>query len=79
MTEYNVYEAKTNFSKIIRQLESKEEDFIIISKKGRPTLKVTLYDNNGRENLFGCAKGMFDIPDNFDDIDIESDFDGEIL
>lgn len=32
-----------------------------------------------RENFFGCAKGTFEIPDNFDDIDIESDFEGEIL
>lgn len=79
MLEYNVYEAKTNLSEIIRKLTSKEEEMIIISKKGCPTLKVTLYENNNRDNLFGCAKGMFTIPDDFDDIDIESDFDGDIL
>ena len=40
---------------------------------------MTLYENNPRSNLFGCAKGMFEIPDNFDDIDIGELFDGEIF
>lgn len=79
MIEFNMNEAKTNFSKISKLLEEKEEDAVIISRNGKPLLKITLYEEEGREKLLGCAKGMFVIPDNFDDIDIASDFEGEIF
>ena len=52
---------------------------IIISRNGKPVLKVTLYDNESRKGLFGCARGMFEIPDDFDDIDISTGFTKEIF
>lgn len=80
MIQFNMYEAKTNLSKICRLLEEEKEDYIIISRNNKPLLKVTLYDaENKREKLFGCAKGKFSIPDNFDDIDISEDFEEDIL
>ena len=79
MTNFNMYEVKTNLSKILEILENKEDDCVIISGNGKPVLKVVLYENNSRDNLIGCAKGLFKIPDNFDDIDLESDFEEEIF
>jgi len=79
MTEYNMYEAKTNLSKICRLLEEKKEDMVIISRNGKPLLKVTLFDNTPRRSLFGAGKGLFAIPEDFDDIDISSDFEEEIF
>ena len=79
MTQYNMYEAKTNFSKISKLLEEKKEDYVIISRNGKPVLKITLVEDNPRKNLIGCAKGMFTIPKDFDDIDISEDFTGEIF
>ena len=79
MTQFNMYEAKTNLSKITKLLENKEEDVILISRNGKPILQVTLYKNNDRANLLGCAKGMFEIPEDFDDIDISKDFEEEIF
>ncbi len=52
---------------------------IIISRNGKPVLKVTLFSADDRSHLFGCAKGMFSIPDDFDGIDIADDFNGEIF
>ena len=52
---------------------------VIISRNGKPVLKVTLYEDDSRKNLFGCAKGMFTIPDDFDEIDISKDFEEEIF
>lgn len=60
-------------------LEDRKEDYIIISKNGKPTLKVTLVNDNPRKSFIGCAKGMFTIPDNFDDIDISKDFEEKIF
>lgn len=79
MTQFNMYEAKTNLSKISKILEDGIDDCVIISRNNKPILKVTLYENNPRKNLVGCAKGMFEIPKDFDDIDIGSDFEGEIF
>lgn len=79
MTQFNMYEAKTNLSKISKMLEDKIEDMVIISRNGKPVLKVTLYEDDSRVNLFGCAKGMFTIPEDFDDIDISEDFTQEIF
>ena len=74
MTQFNMYEAKTNLSRISKLLEDKKEDCVILSRNGKPIIKMTLVDDNPRKNLFGCAKGMFEIPDDFDDIDISKDF-----
>ena len=79
MIQYNMYEAKINLSKITKLLEDIKEDCIVLSRKGKPIIKMTLIDNNPRKNLFGFAKGLFEIPEDFDDIDIGSDFEGEIF
>lgn len=79
MIQHNIYEAKTNLSKICKQLEDKKEDYIILSKNGKPIIKMTLINDNSRENLVGCAKGMFEVPDDFDDIDISNSFEEEII
>ena len=79
MAEYNMYEAKTNLSKICRLLEEKKEDMIIISSNGKPVLKVTLFEQSPRSSLFGAGKGLFTIPEDFDDIDIANDFEETIF
>ena len=78
MTQYNIYEAKTNFSKIIQDIYDKNEDTFIISKKGKPIAKIIPYEIDKACKRFGSAKGMFEIPDDFDEMDILSDFEGEI-
>ena len=40
---------------------------------------MTLVDDNPRKNLFGCAKGLFEIPNDFDDIDISKNFEEEFF
>ena len=79
MIKYNMTEAKTNFSKIAKLLEDKKEDMVIIYRNNKPLLKVELYEENSRKNLFGAGKGLFTIPDNFDDIDIADDFGQNII
>lgn len=78
MTQFNMYETKTNFSKIAKLLEDKKEDVVIISRNGKPILEIKLYQEKSRKKLFGCGKGMFKVPENFDDIDISDDFEGDI-
>lgn len=49
MTQYNMHEAKTNLSKIIKILEDKKEEYVIISRNGKPVLKMTLYEENSKK------------------------------
>lgn len=79
MKQFSENEARTKFSTISKMLEEKEEDYVLITRKNKPSLKVTLYDeDNNKSNIFGCAKGRFAIPENFDDIDITSDFEMDL-
>lgn len=79
MTIYNMLDAKTNLSKIAKQIETGEEDYIVIARNGKPILRIIPEPSNYVGIRIGAGKGMFSIPDDFDDMDIASDFSGEIF
>lgn len=65
----NIYQAKTQLSKLIEQaLEGKE---VIIAKAGKPVVKIVKYKKKLQPRKFGLLKGKIFIPDNFDDEDEE--------
>lgn len=64
--QVNILQAKTNFSKLIRILESKREDTIVVSRYGKPVAKIILYDNAPVSKRIGVAKGKFKSPVDFD-------------
>lgn len=72
MIQFNMFEAKTNLSKISKLLEEGKENCVILLRNGNPIIKMALIEDNPRKNLFGCAKGLFEIPENFDDIDVSN-------
>ena len=41
--QVSILQAKTDFSKLVRILESKQEDAVIISRYGKPIVQITLY------------------------------------
>ena len=79
MTQFNMFEAKTNLSKIAKMLEEGKEDYVIIARNGKPLLRIVLEKESDVSKRIGLAKGSFTIPDDFDEIDISSDFEGEIF
>ena len=66
MMQVNVFEAKTDFSKLIRILESKKEDSITVARNGKPVVKMTLIDDSPVSKRIGIAKGRYKAPENFD-------------
>ena len=66
MLQVNVLEAKTEFSKLIRLLESKREDSIIVARNGKPVVRMTLIHDTPVSNRIGIAKGRFTIQGDFD-------------
>lgn len=66
MKQVNILEAKTDFSKLIRLLETKKEDFITIARNGKPVAKITLINETPVSRRIGIAKGKFTIKGDFD-------------
>lgn len=66
MLQVNILEAKTDFSKLIRMLESGRENAITVARNGRPVVKITLVDETPVSRRIGVAKGKFRAPDDFD-------------
>ena len=75
----NVQVAKTDFSKLIRLLETGQEESIIVTKNEKPIVIMTLYPENPVKNRIGIAEGKFHDPEDFDkyDDEIASLFSGE--
>ena len=57
MMQVNILEAKTDFSKLIRLLETKKEDYITVARNGKPVVKITLINEVPVSRRIGIAKG----------------------
>ncbi len=66
MLQVNILEAKTDFSKLIRLLETKKEDFITVARNGKPVIKMTLINETPVSKRIGVAKGKFTVNGDFD-------------
>ena len=66
MLQVNILEAKTDFSKLIRLLESKREDSITVARNGKPVAKITLINEMPTSKRVGVAKGKFTVRGDFD-------------
>ncbi len=78
----NVYEAKTNMSKLMRLLESGEEKEIIVCNRGTPILRWVPFANPvASPRPFGILKGKYPAsnPQTFFELDgeIASEFEDE--
>ena len=76
MMQVNVLEAKTDFSKLIRLLETKKEDYITVARNGKPVVKITLINEVPVSRRIGAAKGKFTIKGDFD---IDNDMIADML
>jgi prevent-host-death family protein len=70
---FNIHEAKTHLSRLVDEAE-KGEPFII-AKAGKPKVKVVPIDTPKTKtpNRIGFMKGMFTLPENFEEIDRQLD------
>jgi len=65
----NIYEAKTQLSKLIARVEEGEE--ITISRNGRPAARLVPIGRRTAPRVPGALKGQIVIHDDFDDLDEE--------
>ncbi len=64
--QVNVFEAKTDFSRLIRLVESRREECITVARNGKPVAKIVPIDTPPVSKRIGIAKGKFTVPDDFD-------------
>ena len=68
MLQVNMFEAKSDLSKLVKMLETKEEDIIYIARNGVEIAQITLIPKTDTTNRFGIAKGKFQISADFDSV-----------
>lgn len=64
-TIINIYEAKTQLSRIVDQAAAGEEK--VISRNGRPVARLCTLEPRKRNTVkFGVLDGQIEVPDDFD-------------
>lgn len=65
MSTTNIYDAKTNLSKLIEQVLQGQE--VVIAKAGKPVVKLVSYKEKKKPRVPGLLKGKIWISDDFND------------
>ena len=80
MTQVNMLEAKSDLSKLVKLLESKQEEVIYLARNGTAVVQMTLIPKKPSNRRIGVAEGKFKVPDEFDkwDKEVEEMFVGGI-
>lgn len=71
MTQVNMLEAKSNLSRLVKDLECFEEDAVYIARDGKPVVMMVRIPPQEATHRFGIAEGVFTVPKEFDDWDHE--------
>ena len=61
----NVHEAKTHLSRLLNSVAAGEE--VVIAKVGTPIARLTAVTEPGRPRIAGRDRGLFTVPDDFDE------------
>lgn len=59
MTQLNMLEAKTNLTKMIKLLETKQEDEFIICRNGQPCAKLVYFESKKKKRTLGKYDGKY--------------------
>lgn len=67
MYQVNIFQAKTELSKLIAMLEDQSQDSIIIARNGKPVARLIPEPRVNTENRIGQARGLFAAPLDLDE------------
>ena len=70
--QVNIFEAKTDLSKLINLLETKEEESITIARRGKPVAKLVPYEKKNRY-IIGVAEGDPDLDISLEELNSMND------
>ncbi len=80
MTQVNMLKAKTDLSKLVKMLETGQEEVIYLARNGTAVVQMTLIQKTPASKRIGAAEGKFKVPGDFDawDKEIEEMFGGDL-
>ena len=64
MQQVNIFEAKTQLSKLIQIVEGGED--VVIARAGKPVVRLTQLQPEKRKIVYGLLKGKIHVADDFD-------------
>lgn len=62
----SLFDAKTHLSRIVNDLAAKKDDEVIISRRGKPVVRLVPIRPKDVSKRIGIAKGQFLVPDDID-------------
>lgn len=65
--EISLYEAKTNFSKVVQDLIDGKEEVVVVSKNGKPVVQMTLISQKNSKRIGVAKKEMKDFDISLED------------
>ena len=66
MHTVSLFEAKTHLSRIVEDLLTGRADQVVISRRGKPVVRVTPLGKTETDKRIGVARGQFEVPSNID-------------
>lgn len=66
MHTVSLFDAKTHLSRIVEELLTGREDSVVVSRRGRPVVKIVPIRKTDSSTRIGVARGRFEVPDNID-------------
>jgi prevent-host-death family protein len=66
MTTVNMFQAKSQLSKLVHEIESGAQAEIIIARNGRPAARLVPIAKHAGGLRLGVAEGRFVVPDDID-------------
>jgi len=67
MCQVNVFQAKTELSRLLVMLEDRAEDEIIIARNGKPVARMVRWEQAPVSKRIGIARGLFSVPADSDE------------
>ncbi|MBI3986438.1 MAG: type II toxin-antitoxin system Phd/YefM family antitoxin [Lentisphaerae bacterium] len=65
MIEVNIHEAKTHLSRLLQRVAAGEE--VLIGKAGKRVARIVPWHDGSKARVPGLDRGLFTVPDDFDD------------
>lgn len=66
MHTVTLFDAKTHLSRIVDELLRGVEDSVVVSRRGKPVVKIVPLRQEDASKRIGIARGQFDVPDDID-------------
>jgi prevent-host-death family protein len=66
MSTLTLFDVKTHLSRIVEELVEGKEDQVVISRRGKPVVRMIPVRKADTSKRIGLARGRFKVPDNID-------------